>query len=300
LVLFALRKLYRQPRSWPNLCLAALVASAFVVVTLALRGHPTGPGEGAFNVILPAMVFCINLLLWYAVLNTLLYYARSRFPAQVAGYLLLFRQHVYARGSGLGLLRGAFAGLGFSGCWMAMLSLAGLPGKALPGMLWWLTVLVFENSSVPSIAPGFPLLLIGEVLMVGWLLVAFPLSLLGRASRRWRVLLPALVALWLAFGFSLAGPMVFPRLPYYLLVVVQAVFFGALFLRYDLLTALSAAFTIEVCLLAVPFLEIFQHIDPVPFLVPIGLLALLLLVAVSLYFRPQLAASYSRITAVFE
>jgi len=104
----------------------------------------------------------------------------------------------------------------------------------------------------------------------------------------------------LAFGFSLGGAIVFPKLPYYILVALQAVFFGALFLRYDLLTTLSAAFTIEVCLLAFPFLVIFQNLDPVPYVIPIGLWVVVIVTATGLYLRPQLVASWRRVAAVFE
>jgi hypothetical protein len=328
--LFLLRRLHRQPRSVPNLCLAGLVALGFTPALIRFWGSYTGIGGTALNVAVPATIFCIALLLSYGVLNAVLYYLRSRFPGQTASYLLLFREHVFGRGAGLALLRGTFAGLAFSGCWMALLALAGLHGQALPGAtgLPSLNIDVFRSDFLaeilaarhfsvmitsgvgigehvyvdfgPLIARNFPMVLIGEVLMVGWLLVAFPLSLLGRVSKRWRILLPALAALWMAFGFSLAGATVFPRLPYYIFVALQAAFFGGLFLRYDLLTTLSAAFTIEILLLAFPFLEVLQQIDPLPYLIPIGLWALLLLAAAGLYFRPQLVASYRRIAAVFE
>ena len=302
LILFFLRRLYRQPRSAPNLGLAALVALGSTLVLSSSVDLLTKPGEWVFQrSIVLALVFCISVLLCYAVLNTVLYYTRSRYPAQVAGYLLLIREHFLARGAGLALLRGIFAGLAFSGCWMAIVSLAGPHGQALPGAMGWLSCFyggwVLPGIFKPShLAP----LVVGEALLVGWLLVAFPLSLLGRVSRRRRVLLLALAALWLAFGFSLGGARVFPTVAYYVFVVLQAVFFGALFLRYDLLTTLSAAFTIEVFLLAFPFLEVFQQIDPLPYFIPICLWALLLLASAGLYFRPQLVAGYRRLAAVFE
>jgi tRNA A-37 threonylcarbamoyl transferase component Bud32 len=300
LVLFLLRKLYLQPRSLPNLWLGAVVASGLAVTSTSFVPRPTEPVEWFLLCAVVLVVFCIGLPLCYAVLNTVLYYSRGGFPAQVASYLLLFRERAVARGAGLALLRGIFAGLGFSGCWMAVVSLAGPHGQALPGLTTWLCFFYGWGEERILVPRHFPVLFIGEVVLVGWLLVAFPLSLLGRVSGRWRILLPALAALWLAFGFSLAGGMVLPRLSYYILVVVQAVFFGALFLRYDLLTTLSAVFTIEVCLLAFPFLVVFQQIDPVPYLIPVGLWALLLLAAAGLYFRPQLVASYRRVAAVFE
>ena len=81
---------------------------------------------------------------------------------------------------------------------------------------------------------------------------------------------------------------------------MQAVFCGAVFLRYGLLATLSAAFTIEVGLLAFPFLEIFQNIDPLPYAIPVFLWFLLLLAAPGIYFRPHVTGAFRRVAAVFE
>jgi uncharacterized membrane protein len=81
---------------------------------------------------------------------------------------------------------------------------------------------------------------------------------------------------------------------------LQAVFCGVVFLRYGLLATCSAVFTIEVGLLAFPFLEIFQNVDPLPYAIPVVLWFLLLLAAAGLYFRPQAAGAFRRVVAVFE
>ena len=135
---------------------------------------------------------------------------------------------------------------------------------------------------------------------MGWLLVALPLSLLGKASTRARVLLAALAALWLALGFSLAGPMAFPRIAYYVLVAAQAVFFGWVFLRFGLVSTLSTIFTVETILLAFPLLEIFQRIDPLPYAIPIVLWLVLLILSAAIAFRPQVIGAYRRVASVFE
>jgi hypothetical protein len=254
-------------------------------------------------VIWGGLTFSIFTLLSYAVLNTVLYYLRRRFPVQAANYLQLFREHVFARTAGLEMLRGVFAGATLGGVWMALVSLAGVWGKGLPGMLFWLQLygLGPETDPISPFQAGvFPVLLIGEALLVAWLLVALPLSLLSKATTRWRVLLAALSALWMALGFSLAGAMVFPTWPYLIFVVLQAVFCGLVFLRYGLLATLSAVFTIEVGLLAFPLLEIFQNIDPLPYAIPVVLWFLLLVAAAGLYLRPQLVGAYRRVAAVFE
>jgi hypothetical protein len=58
--------------------------------------------------------------------------------------------------------------------------------------------------------------------------------------------------------------------------------------------------SIEVGLLAFPFLEIFQNIDPLPYAIPVFLWLLLLLAAAGLYFRPHVTGAFRRVVAVFE
>jgi tRNA A-37 threonylcarbamoyl transferase component Bud32 len=307
LVLFLARKVYREPRPPQNVRLAVLMGLGGAVAISPVVVWPTfgAPREWpVFSaVVWEAITFSVLTLLSYALLNTVLYYLRRRFPVQVANYLQLFREHVFARTAGLEMLRGIFAGAAFGGVWITLVSLGGVWGKTLVGMIFWLEPYGdFARLLVtsPFQARVFPLLLLGEVLLIAWLLVALPLSLLSRATARWRVLLAALSALWMALGFSLAGAMVFPTWPYLIFVVLQAIFCGLVFLRYGLLATLSAVFTIEVGLLVFPFLEIFQNIDPLPYAIPVFLWFLLFVAAASLYLRPQLVGAYRRVAAVFE
>lgn len=307
LILFFARRIYREPRSSPNLRLATLIGLGGAVAISPVVVWPTlgAPREWPVlsAVVGEVLTFSLLTLLAYAVLNTVLYYLRRRFPLQAANYLQLFREHVFARTAGLEMLRGVFAGAAFGGVWLTLVSLAGAWGKALTGMLFWLQFYP-PDANLDPISPFqarvFPVLLIGEVLLIAWLLVALPLSLLSRATARWKVLLAALSALWLALGFSLASAMVFPTWPYLIFAVLQAIFCGVVFLRYGLLATLSAVFTIEVGLLAFPLLEIFQNIDPLPYAIPVVLWFLLLLAAAGLYFRPQAVSAYRRVATVFE
>jgi predicted Ser/Thr protein kinase len=302
-VLFLARKVYREPQSPQNLRLAVLMGLGEAVVIYAVLPDFSDPGEAWLGrLVLAGIAFCILTLLSYAILNTVLYYLRRRFAVQAANYLQLFREHLFARTAGLEMLRGVFAGAAFGGVWMVLVSLAVVWLKAAVGMGLWLQLFIrYPGGPLSPFQAGvFPILLIGEVLLIGWVLVALPLSLLSRATRRWQVLLATLSVLWIALGFSLAGAMVFPTLPYYLFIVLQAVFCGAVFLRYGLLATLSAVFTIEVGLLAFPFLEIFQNIDPLPYAIPVVLWFLLLLAAAGIYFRPQVTGAFRRVVAVFE
>jgi serine/threonine protein kinase len=306
LILFVARKVYREPRSPQNLRLAILIGlGGAVAVAPSVPKIGASPDQFSPSPIVWGIVtFSLLTLLSYAVLNTVLHYLRGSFQVQTSNYLQLFREHVFARSAGLEMLRGVFAGAAFGGVWMALLSLGGVWGKAFVGMVYWLEPYTLSNLTGRAFSPigagVFPVLVLAEVLLVGWLLVALPLSLLSRATVRWRVLLAALSALWMAFGFSLAGAMVFPTWPYLIFVVLQAIFCGVVFLRYGLLATLSAVFTIEVTLLAFPLLTVFQEIDPLPYTIPLVLWFMLLTAAAVIWFRPQLVGAYRRLAAVFE
>jgi len=304
LVLYVVRKMYRHPRSIPNLCLA--VAVGLAGATMAPAGLPmdsSEPGAPFANGALRAFIFCIATLIAYAVFNAVLYYSLSRFPGETASFLTLFRERIFARASGLGLLRGVFAGAAFSGVWMVLLAVGGLWGKTLVGMIWWLELyrpVIVLSEFNPFPARVFPNLLIIEAVFVAWLIVALPISLFARATRRLPIILAALAALWLALGFSLAGAMVVPSVTYYVFVALQAIFFGWVFLRYGLLSTLSCVLTVEAILLVFPLYVIFQQLDPLPFQLAAALWFIVVVAGAILYFRPQLVASYRRVAAVFE
>ena len=228
-VLFFARRVYREPRSPQNLRLAILGGITGAVAISPSLPEFGVPGERWLGTLVWAvMVFSILTVLSYAVLNTVLYYLSRCFPVQAANYLQCLRGHGFARTAGLEMLRGVIAGAAFGGIWMGLFSLATVWGKAAVGMIFWRSFYSawwFRGVPLGPFQAGiFPVLQMGEVLSTAWLLVALPLSLLSRATTRWRVLLAALSTLWMALGFSLAGAMVFPTLPYYTFVVLQAVF----------------------------------------------------------------------------
>lgn len=94
--------------------------------------------------------------------------------------------------------------------------------------------------------------------------------------------------------------MAFPGVAYYILVAVQAAFFGVVFLRYGLLATSSAVLTVETVLLAFPLYMMFRNLYPVTLSVPFLVWFLMFLGAGAIYLQPQLATAYRRVTAVFE
>jgi Protein kinase domain len=309
--LFLIRRVYQQPRSRSSAWVAALVAAAWVWIALGTfipRDAYSGTGGSALEILVPSVIFFMILLLTYAALKTMEYYLRGRFPSFAASYSQFFSKRALEPPIGLAALRGCFAAAAFCGVWMALIGLAGHWGKGLAGMLFYLGGYgpfshFLPPPVLPVVSPGLRVFVSGlflEILLVGFLLVALPLSLLGKAAMKSRVLLAALAALWVALGFSLAGPMAFPRIAYYVLAAAQAVFFGWVFLRYGLVSTLSAIFTVETILLAFPLLEIFQHIDALPYAIPIVLWCVLVALSAAICFQAQVGAAYRRVAAVFE
>src|SRR5262249_8014950 len=107
-------------------------------------------------------------------------------------------------------------------------------------------------------------------------------------------------ALWLAFGFSSWGAVVLPQLPYNMIAVVEAIFFGVVFLRYGLLATMGAALTVETALFALPFWVVFRRLDPLIHSLPLLAWLLALSLAAMIYSRSELINFYRRAVQVFE
>lgn len=321
LTVFFWQKLYRHGRSSQNIIVALLGGLCVAPVSFITFSDESTQPEGAlYLLILCALFFCLSTLLSYATLQVALHYLRIRLPIQASNYLALGRQGLPVRTAGLELLRGIFAALIFSCAWLALMSLGGSWGKAYVGMIsatplysalehpanimLMLTRGIFNGNTVPRFSGGmirfYAVFVLAETLLVPWLLVGLPLSLLSKVSARVPVLIAALMGLWLGLGFSLAGPMAFPRVAYYILVAVQAAFFGVVFLRYGLLATSSAVFTVETVLLAFPLYAMFRNLYPMTLSVPFLVWLLMFLGAGAIYLQPQLATAYRRMTAVFE
>lgn len=323
IAVFFWQKVYKHEHSPQNLVVAVLVGLGLAAITGTEEF--ASPSEVPLKFILPAVTFCLGMLLTYATLNVVLYYLRARLPIQVSNYFSLWRHGLRARTSGLELLRGIFVGLVFGAAWMALLSVGGLWGKAFVGMISFAHTPFYESMKDSSHVvenlmfwstsgrPGYwssdlsggllrfyVLFILGEALLVPWLLVALPLSLLAKVNARVPVLILGLVGLWLGLGFSLAGAMAFPSVAYYIMAALQAVFFGLVFLRYGLLAASSAVLTVETFLLAFPLYTMLRNLYPLLLSAPFLVWFLVFLGAGAIYLQPRLATAYRRVTAVFE
>jgi len=299
LLLFLVRRLFRQPRSPANLRLAlagGLIAGlgVFVLSRWDPEARPDGVVPNWFSLIVePLLAFALCSLFSYAILTTLLYYLSRSYPAAARNYRDLLLIPLAARPVGLELVRGSLVGLAFVGLWMVLIYGTGLLRVGWPAMLFWLEFGPFLHAS-------FPFVFVGEALLYPLLMVAFPLSLLARVTPRVPVLLAMLALLWLVFGLSLAGAAVVPSLPYHLVLLLQAVFFGWLFLRFGLLATISAALTVEAFLMAYPLLYIYGRLEPLPYQAALLLWSLVFAAGALIYLRPHLGAAWRRVAAVFE
>ena len=296
-VLFLVRKVYLQERSRENLALATLIAVAAALASMTVEYG--GPGGDYLNVTMPLLVISLGLPVTHGALSAVLYYLRKRCPFQVATYLSLSKANVLSRPVGLALLRGAFYGLLFAGTWMALMSVGMYLGAPQIGMISWLQFFSQPETVVATMVWGLPLFLLAHGVLIVWFFIAFPLGLLDRLTSRQAVSLGVLVAVWLAFGLSSMGAVVFPVPAFYVLAALQCVLLGWL-LRYGILESMSTAITVEVMLLVVPLLAIFRALDPWPYLITIGMWFLLLVVAGLVYLRPQLLSAYRRVAEVFD
>ena len=139
-----------------------------------------------------------------------------------------------------------------------------------------------------------------DSLVVAWLFVAFPLSLLTKATSRRSLILAVLAMLWLVPGLSLGGAVASPLAALLIFAALQGAFFGGVFLRYGLLATMGAVLTAETILFAFPLSVIFRQMDPLPYVAALGIWGLIFLAALAIYLKPSILAGGRRVAEVFE
>ena len=81
---------------------------------------------------------------------------------------------------------------------------------------------------------------------------------------------------------------------------LQGLFFAWILYRYDFLTVVAAIFTVETWLVVYPIYVIFRRVEWLQSALALLPWYLLLLLGLTIYFRPQLVAARQRAAAVFE
>jgi serine/threonine protein kinase len=302
LLLFLYRQLYRQSPVPANVRIAAIVGLGGAAVGTALGFEIPESGARAvlYAVALPLAIFFLTFIITYCVLATVLYYGRRRCPAQISGYLLFIGEKTFSRPVGLEILRGIFVGLIFCAVWMVLVSVGSASGLAAVGLPYWLDTEIHPPLDRSHLSFIFPFVGLAETLIIGWLFVAFPISIMSGFTQRRSYLAAALGCVWLLFGLSLAGPMVLPEPAFELAVLSQGVFLGWVFLKYGISATGSAVLTIEVFLLALPLFVIFERIQPLLQGVAIIVWILTAMGSILIYLGPYIAAGLRRAARVFD
>lgn len=293
--LFVLRRMWRGSFRQPWLPTAIIVLTVAGAVYLV-------PGEERtatwWVIYLAGLVPA--LLCWYAMLCVPQYYAGKVLPAHLRTFSDLLRQGLKAQPAGLAVMRGALLGASYLGLHLVLLLLLGRFqwGSTSTGVFEVLS----EVASVSGerLVPLMGLLGFSLAIAITWMLVALPLALLRRTTARRPVLLLGLALFWSLTAFSLPGAGGYPLLPLYLFAGLQGVCFAWVFLRYDLLTCLSATFTVMAWLFCFPLLRIFGGVEFWSYVWVMVPWLLFTLLGAVLWFRPELVAWRRRTAAVFE
>ncbi len=288
LFLFVYRKLYLQTPSSTKLRIAAVIGVGSAVAIPV--PEYAGPGSLVYKFGMPLLFFFLAFTVTYCVVTTVLYYGRRRCPIQVSRFLLFASEKFFSKPVGLDMLRGILAGLVFAGSWMALVSVGGAAGMASVGLPYFLPIDARSQGA-------FSLLVFAENLVIPWLLVAFPLSVLAGVLQRLPALMAALAVLWLILGFSMLGALALPQPAFEISVVFQALYCGWVFQKYGITSAGAAVLTSEVLLLAFPLFVVSSSLQHA---VPIAVWVLMVITSCAIFFSPQLRAACRRLASMFE
>ena len=281
--------------------LAALFTAGCLRELLSSIQEGPPPAVATLKVLYPLIYFVLALCMVYSVLATVFYYLVRRLPEKAVTYVELFRKGLRAESSGLALVRGAALGWVFIALCLLLAGLSQILHWVVPSIEWLgLTVpSQFREDGLPTALVISVMVMIKAFIAV-WLLTALPLALFRGATRNRVVMFAACALVWCVAAFSLQSATFYSWLPFYVLVIVQAVAITATLIRFDLLTSFFAVVTVETWLLAWPGYITFHRIETLQyFLVPV-VWSLALLWGIGLYFRPQLVTGWQRVVAVFE
>lgn len=233
-------------------------------------------------------------VVFYVVMTTVRYYMVRTIPNHAGPLYELFRLPLSSKPGALSILRGAVLGAAFAGVfsgssWVASYFVNVFPYAGSFFFMRWISHPLITGAEAAFAAFWIP-----------WVVVAFPLALLHRVTKKQSVLLLASVLVWLALGMSLSGAVIGPLWATYASIIVQAVFFSWVFLRFDLLTTALAVLVAETLLFQYPVFLMFGGIQPVAYSMGMVACVVVILYALIVFFRPQLTEAKRRVATVFE
>ncbi len=307
LFLFVARRLDRQK---PRLARAAALFPALLTASLAcffvLQESRTF-GFELGSLLLPLAGFVFAFLASYPLFSVPEYYLGKALPTHLRSASDLLSNGLGAQPAGLAAIRGVLLGAAYLGLHLGLLLIFGnlkwgaaQTGSYGTGTYGLTTSLLYNDPGSGLGQVLFILLGFSVAIFATWLLVALPIGLLRRVTKRTPILLMAVALLWMAMAFSLPGAFAFPVLPLYLFAGLQGICFAWILLRYDLLTCFQAMLTVTAWLFCFPLLRIFMKVEFWTYVWVMVPWLLFTLLGVVLWFRPELVAWRRRTAAVFE
>ena len=237
----------------------------------------------------------IALLLIYSVLSSAQNYLIRTLPAQAKTLLSLLQRFYKEQSVGFAIVRGIAFGSLFLAAHAVGIWLLSRGSLGAPSAMW---LLIYGRNELDAHS-GLSIAILVTI-VAGWLLLAFPLSLLQRAGSKVPTQLISVAILWSASTATLPGASVTPPWLVYIIAALQGAFFACLLLRWDFLTSLTAIFTVESWLICYPTYRIFAKTDGPNY--ALGLLpwCALLLLGVIIALRAKLLTSWHRLRVIFE
>jgi hypothetical protein len=291
IILWLQRRLYQQTAAaMLIISVIGALALSYFVCDLWLQFAHAGSLATTLTVLAAFFVF---LLLIYSILSTSQSYLLRTLPTAVMTFLNLLRQPFKEQSVGFSIVRGLALGSSFLAVHTVALWLLSHAKLGAPSAMWLFPI--ERNQDVLSgVCSG-----VLATIVSGWLLLAFPVSLLKRTGLKVGTQFALIAMLWGVSAATLPGASVNPVWSLYIFAGLQGLFFAFVFLRWDFLTCLTAIFTVEAWLVCYPTYRIFANVDGLYYacgLLPwVALSTLGVLIALG----PKIHAGWQRLKVIF-
>ncbi|HEY4930311.1 MAG TPA: hypothetical protein VII23_01965, partial [Terriglobales bacterium] len=241
--------------------------------------------------LIPLLVVVPYALIWLS-----RQFAMRTFGDRLLTYPMQSKWHL-SPSAGFAVLRGTAIGCAYVALHATLLYFLGERRLAVTATWWFVGDALIAHDTAHLWALALPVFV---AVLVPWVLIAFPVTLAYRATRRTGLVLASVAVFWCILAVGLPGANAIPLLPMYIFICAQAIVFSLIFLRFDLFTCMSAVLTVETWLVTYPYYRVWGYLKPAHFLAAFLPWALLLCFGVILPFRKHLALFGQRLRTVFE
>ena len=272
-----------------------VVALVFALVWAEIPDQSRDTDTALITVLL-VLLIPLLLVVLYALMWLSRQFAMRTFADRLLTLPMQSKWHL-SPSAGFAVLRGTAIGCAYVALHAALLYFLGERRLAVTATTWFVGDALITHDTAHLWALALPVIV---AVLVPWVLIAFPVTLAYRATRRTGLVLASVAVFWCVFMVGLPGANAEPLLPMYALICAQAVVFSLIFLRFDLLTCLAAVLTVETWLVTYPYYRVWGDLKPAHFLAAFLPWALLLCFGVILPFRKHLSLFGQRLRAVFE